>query len=117
MIENDPLRLESLKKLSSEGVYLISADAREEKIYRDTLNQLKNITTLITTSEDDWLNLRVCQIVKKINPEVRLISVINDLKGREVFENLGIQAIHMREAAATVIYVLMKSPQSEALPL
>ncbi len=117
LIENDPKRMESLKKLSAEGVYLISADAREEKIYRDSLHQLKNITTLITTSEDDWLNLRVCQIVKKINPEVRLISVINDLKGREVFENLGIQAIHMREAAATVIYVLMKSPSAEALPL
>ncbi|MGE3726403.1 MAG: cation:proton antiporter [Candidatus Sericytochromatia bacterium] len=117
LIENDPRRLESLKKLSAEGVYLISADAREEKIYRDSLNQLKNITTLITTSEDDWLNLRVCQIVKKINPEVRLISVINDLKGRDVFENLGIQSIHLREAAATVIYVLMKTPSSEALPL
>lgn len=117
LIENDPKRIESLKKLSSEGVYLITADARDEKIYRDSLNQLKNITTLITTSEDDWLNLRVCQIVKKLNPDVRLISVINDLKGRDVFENLGIQAIHLREAAATVIYVLMKSPSSGTVPL
>jgi NhaP-type Na+/H+ or K+/H+ antiporter len=107
LIENNPQRAESLKELASEGVYMINADARDEKIYKEKLNYLQNITTLITTSEDDWLNLRVCQIVKKLKPEVHMISVINDLKGREVFETLGIQTIHLREAAATVIYVLM----------
>lgn len=115
LIENDPQQIESLKKLSAEGIYLITSDAREEKIYTDTLHRLKNITTLITTSEDDWLNLRVCQMVKKIKPEVTLISVINDLKGREVFENLGIESIHLREAAARVISGLMKSPPTESM--
>ncbi|PIQ24105.1 hypothetical protein COW36_03750 [bacterium (Candidatus Blackallbacteria) CG17_big_fil_post_rev_8_21_14_2_50_48_46] len=114
LIENDPKRIESLRHLENEGVYLISADARDEKIYREKLNNVQNITTLITTSEDDWLNLRVCQIVKKMKPEVHMLSVINDVKGREVFENLGIKTINLREAAATLIYVLMDAHLTSA---
>ncbi len=110
VVENDETKVESLSPLSQEGVYLINADARDENIYKKQLRNVQHISTVIATSEDDWLNLRVCQIVKRMKPEIRMISVINDVKGREVFENLGIKTINLREAAATVIYVLLDTP-------
>ncbi len=107
VIDNDEKTVEELQPLAHEGVYIIKADARNENIYKTKLNHAQHISTIIATSDDDWLNLRVCQIVKRMKPEIQMISVINDVKGREVFENLGIKTINLREAAATVIYVLM----------
>ena len=113
VLENDEAKVESLQALTQEGVYIITADAREEEIYKKQLKNVQHISTVITTSEDDWLNLRVCQIVKRMKPEIRMISVINDVKGREVFENLGIKTINLREAAATVIYVMLDTPHMQ----
>lgn len=113
VIENDPTKVESLHAVAQEGVYVINADAREEDIYKKQLKNVQHISTIIATSEDDWLNLRVCQIVKRMKPEIRMISVINDVKGREVFENLGIKTINLREAAATVIYVMLDKPLAQ----
>lgn len=110
VLENDEAKVESLQALTQEGVYIITADARNENIYKNQLKNVQHISTVIATSGDDWLNLRVCQIVKRMKPEVRLISVINDVKGREVFENLGIKTINLREAAATVIHVMLDKP-------
>lgn len=115
VIENDPKIVESLQPLTHEGVHVIVADARDESIYKQQLQHVQHISTVITTSDDDWLNLRVCQIVKRMKPEMKMISVINDVKGREVFENLGIKTINLREAAATVIYVLMGAPESDQI--
>jgi NhaP-type Na+/H+ or K+/H+ antiporter len=113
LIENDPKRAEALSPLAKEGVYIIEADARSERIYTEKLHNLQNVHTLITTADDDWVNLRVCQIVKRLKPDVTLISIINDLKGREVFESLGIRTINLNEAAATVIYVLIGANQPQ----
>ncbi|MGV3523556.1 MAG: cation:proton antiporter [Candidatus Sericytochromatia bacterium] len=115
VMERDPLRVEKLQPLSQEGVFLIQADARDEKLYRQ-FGQLEHISAVIATTDDDWVNLRVCQIVKRIKPEIQMISVINDVKGREVFENLGIQTINLPEAAATVIYVMMGQGSQKVLP-
>lgn len=115
VLDSDEKKIEELKPLSQEGIYLVTADARNEKIYKEKLGNVQHIRTLITTSDDDWLNLRVCQIVKRMKPEIQMISIINDVKGREVFENLGIKTINLREAAATVIYVLMDANLTEPL--
>lgn len=116
VVERDPQRVELLKPLSQEGVFLIQADAREEKLYLDSLDKMAHIRSVITTTEDDWLNLRVCQIVKRLRPEIQIISVINDAKGREVFENLGIGTISLPEAAASVIYSQIAPVTIQAQP-
>lgn len=113
VVENDPTKVEALHPATQEGVYVINADARNEDIYKKQLKNVQHISTVIATSEDDWLNLRVCQIVKRMKPEIRMISVINDVKGRDVFENLGITTINLREAAATVIYVMLDKPLAQ----
>lgn len=59
------LSLKMMKKvdqLLKEGLYVIQSDATNEKTYSNI--SINNIKSLITTAEDDWLNLRVCQIVK-----------------------------------------------------
>ncbi|MBF2054123.1 MAG: cation:proton antiporter [Candidatus Sericytochromatia bacterium] len=111
VIENNPAKVERLSHLAHEGVYVISADARRESVYRNQLNGVDNISTVIATSDDDWVNLRVCQILKKMKPRIQAISIIHDVKGRDVFENLDIQTINLREAAANLISVLLKNGQ------
>lgn len=117
VLDSDEKKMERLIPLSHEGVYLVTADPRDERVYKEKLGNVQHISTIITTSDDDWLNLRVCQIVKRMKPEIQMISIINDVKGRDVFENLGIKTINLREAAATVIYVLLDSSISSGSDL
>jgi NhaP-type Na+/H+ or K+/H+ antiporter len=99
IIENNERKVDSLLK---EGLYVINADASNENIYKSEVNT-KNIKGIITTSEDDWLNLRVCQIFKKLKPEIEAVSIINDLKSRDVFESFGIKTINPSEAIVSVL--------------
>ncbi len=104
IVESDEKKADDLMK---EGLYVINADASNEMTYKDQID-IRNIKAVITTSEDDWLNLRVCQILKKFKPEIEAISVINDLKSRDVFESIGITTINPREAIVTVIRSSLK---------
>lgn len=104
LIEQNPERVEALRPLAQEGLYLIQADARQENVYREHISEIGRLRMVIATSSDDWLNLRVCQILKRLQPEIETIALNTDFKAREVFENLGIRTIHLQEAAAHVIF-------------
>lgn len=115
VVENDERRAESLRPLAQEGIYLLQADARSESLYRSHFDDIGKIRTVIATTSDDWLNLRVCQILKRLQPNVELIALNTDLKAQEVFEALGIRTIHLQEAAAQVIYEQMsQAPEAPA---
>lgn len=104
VIEQDAKRIEALRPMAHEGVYLIEADARRESIYRERISEISRLRMVIATSDDDWVNLRVCQILKRLQPEIEMIALNNDRKAQEVFEALGIRTIHLQEAAAHVIF-------------
>lgn len=99
IIENDEKKADLLMK---ENLYVINANANDENTYKNDI-ELKNVKAVIATSEDDWLNLRVCQIVKKIKPEIEAVSIVNDLKSKDVFEAIGIKCINPREAIISVL--------------
>ncbi len=105
-IGNSVIIIESNEKkvdyLLKEGLYVINADASNENIYNSEIN-VKNIKGVITTSEDDWLNLRVCQIFKKLKPDCEAVSIIHDLKSRDIFESIGIKTINPSEAIVSVL--------------
>ncbi|PKL80113.1 MAG: hypothetical protein CVV27_00860 [Candidatus Melainabacteria bacterium HGW-Melainabacteria-1] len=116
VIEQDERRVEALRPLAHEGVYLIQNDARKEVLYREQISEVGRIRMVIATSSDDWLNLRVCQILKRLQPEIKMIALNNDLKAKEVFETLGIQTIHLQEAAAQVIFEQILQTIQPAIP-
>lgn len=106
IIENDEKKVDQLLK---EGLYVIQSDATNVKTYINI--SINNIKSLITTSEDDWLNLRVCQIVKKMKPDIEAISIINDIKSDSVFENLGIRTVNIKEAVISAVKGIYKQIQ------
>ena len=106
IIENDEKKVDQLLK---EGLYVIQSDASNEKTYSNI--SINNIKSLITTSEDDWQNLRVCQIVKKLKPDIETISIINDIKSNSVFENLGIKTVNIKEAIISAVKGIYKQAQ------
>lgn len=113
VIEQDTQVVERLQHLAHQGVFFLNEDARKEELYTHTLQSLERIQQVISTTDDDWLNLRVCQIAKKLNPNCQILSILNDVKGREVFANLNIQTINLREAAATLIHVMLEQAAAD----
>lgn len=98
IIENNTHKADDLLK---EGLYVIQSDATNLETYKKI--SINNIKSLIATSEDDWLNLRVCQIGKTLKSDLEVISIINDNKSSSVFENLGIKIINTKQAVINAL--------------
>lgn len=98
IIENNTQKADNLLK---EGLYVIQSDATDTETYKKI--SIENIKSLIVTSEDDWFNLRVCQIGKNLRPDLEVISIINDTKSSAVFQNLGIKTINTKQAVISAL--------------